>query len=338
MKYVTIKDIAAELGISKSTVSRALNDDARNVSGETMKKIQEAAIRMGYRRNEMAVNLRAQSNHIIGISVPEMTTPFSIRFISAAQKYILQRGYRVAIAFSDESPEIEKLNLETFNKSRVDGILINPCHNTANLDTYRSFLNYRVPLVFFDRIIPELDVSMVRSNDYIKSFFMVEHLIYNGHKKILHLQGPPHIQNAIDRRKGWKDALEKFHLHYSPEYSIMRGVQVEEGVTAIEEAINKGLDFDSVFCFTETQALGAKRALQEHGLRIPEDVAICTMSGTVLSTLVYPQITAVEQQFEEMARIATELLFAKIDDFNSPSKSVVLDSKIIKRASTINKV
>lgn len=338
MKYVTIKDIAAELGISKSTVSRALNDDAHNVSSETMKKIQETAMRMGYRRNEMAVNLRAQSNHIIGISVPDMTTPFTMQFISAAQKHILQHGYRVAIAFSDESPEIEKLNLETFNKSRVDGILISPCHNTANLETYRSFLNFRVPLVFFDRVIPDLDVSMVRSNDYIKSFFMVEHLIYNGYKRILHLAGPAHIQNAIDRCKGWKDALEKFHLPYSPEYSISSDVQVEDGAKTIDEAIKKGLKFDSIFCFTETQALGAKRALQEHGLRIPEDVAICTMSGTLLSTLVYPQITAVEQQVEEMARIATELLIAKIEDFNSPSKSVVLDGKIIKRASTVNNV
>lgn len=338
MRYVTIKDIAAELGISKSTVSRALNDDAHNVSSETMKKIQETAIRMGYRRNEMAVNLRAQSNHVIGISVPEMTTPFSMRFISAAQKHILQRGYRVAIAFSDESPEIEKLNLETFNKSRVDGILINPCHNSANLEIYNSFLNSRVPLVFFDRVIPDLDVSMVRSNDYIKSFFMVEHLIYNGQKRILHLEGPSYIQNAIDRSKGWRDALKKFNLPCGSEYIISGGVLFEDGIHAIEAVLEKGLEFDSVFCFTETQALGAKRALQERGYRIPDDVSICTMSGTVLSTLVYPQITAVEQQIEEMARIATELLWAKIEDFSSPSKSIVLDSKIIKRASTINNV
>lgn len=336
MRYVTIKDIAAELGISKSTVSRALNDDSRNVSASTMKKIQETALKMGYRRNEMAVNLRSRSNHVIGISVPEMSTAFSMRFVSEAQKILMEKGYRVSIAFSDESPEIEKANLETFNVLRVDGLLISPCHNKANLETYRKFLNARVPLVFFDRIIPELDVPMVRSNDYIKSFFMVEHLIYNGCRKILHLCGPEHIHNSIDRKKGWRDAIEKFHIPYDVNYCIPCGMSIEDGAEAISKAMERGLDFDSVFCFTEIQALGAKQKLQELGKRIPEDVAICTMSGTRLSKFVYPQITASEQQVGRMAEIAIDMLFAKIEDYNSPNESVTLDGKIVKRASTVN--
>lgn len=335
-KYVTIKDIASELGISKSTVSRALNEDAKNVSDDTMRKIKDAALRMGYRRNEMAVNLRAQSNHVIGISVPEMSTAFSMRFVSDAQNMLMQRGYRVSIAFSDESPEIERANLEMFNRLRVDGVMVSPCHNVANLDIYKKFIEQRVPLVFFDRIIPELDVPMVRSNDYIKSFFMVEHLIYNGYRKILHLAGPEYIHNSVDRCKGWRDAIKKFNIKYDPAYSIRCGMTVDDGAKAIEEAIARNLDFDSVFCFTETQAVGAKQQLQKLGKRIPEDVAICTMSGTRLSTFVYPQLTASEQQVAKMAKAAVDMLLEKIKDYNTPSRSVTIDGQIVKRASTRN--
>ncbi len=336
MKYVTIKDIAAALGISKSTVSRALNEDSKNVSSETMRKIKETAISMGYRRNEMAVNLRAKSNHVIGISVPEMSTSFSMRFVTEAQNMLMEKGYRVTIAFSDESPDIERANLEMFNRLRVDGVMVSPVHNTANLDIYKKFIEMRIPLVFFDRVIPELNAPMVRSNDYIKSFFMVEHLIYNGCKKILHLEGPTFIHNSIDRKRGWKDAIQKFGIPYDPSYSISCGVTVEDGAIAINEAIEKGIDFDSVFCFTETQAVGAKQRLQELGKRIPDDVSICTMSGTRLSKFVYPQITASEQQVAKMAQAAVDMLLEKIEDFNAPCRSVTIDGQIIKRASTHN--
>ncbi|MDE7119202.1 MAG: LacI family transcriptional regulator, partial [Muribaculaceae bacterium] len=334
MKYTTIKDIANELGISKSTVSRALNGDTLNVSKHTRQLIMDTATRMGYRRNEMAVNLRSRSSHVVGIIVPEITTPFSMSFISAVQKQMRRQGYSVSIAFSDEKPAIERANLEMFNKTRVDGILISAAHNTANLDIYQTFLNQRIPLVFFDRTITDIPVPCVKSNDYIKSFFLVEHLIYSGKRKILHLAGPGHIQNAIDRRSGWRDALEKFNIPYSPHMSVTCGVKVADGAKAIEDALARGLEFDSVFCFTETQALGAKSCLQEHNFRIPDDIAICCMSGTELSTLVYPRITAVEQQVDEMARIASDLLMEKIRDFASPDRTIVINSNMVVRGST----
>lgn len=335
MRYVTIKDIAAALGISKSTVSRALNGDVKNVSKETLQKIVDTATSMGYRRNELAVNLRAKSNHVIGIIVPEITTPFAMSFVAAAQQRVSAKGYKVSIAFSDENPETERMNLEMFLNSRVDGILVSTCHNSANMSTYEDILQRKIPLVFFDRTIAELPVPSVRSNDYIKSFFMVEHLITSGKRKILHVAGPNHIQNTIERTRGYRDALAKFKIPFNPDFVIPCGVGVEDGGKAIERAIQNGLDFDAVFCFTETQAFGVKRGLQEHGLAIPADVAICCMSGTILSTLVYPQITAVEQQVDEMAKVATSLLLDKIDDFSTPEQTIILNAKMVIRNSTV---
>ena len=335
MRYVTIKDIAAALGISKSTVSRALNGDTSNVGKETLKKIVETAREMGYRRNEVAVNLRANSNRVIGVLVPEITTPFSMSFISEVQKIMVEHGYRVSIAFSNEDPELEKANLEMFRDGRVEGLLISSCHSTANLATYQDLISRRLPIVFFDRIISDgIKAPCVRSNDHIKSFFMVENLIRQGRKKILHLAGPDHIQNAVLRRKGYREAMEKFKLPSGQEMIVSCGVDVEDAAKAIDSVIERGIEFDAIFCFTETQALGAKRCLQEHNIAIPGDVAISCLSGTILSTLVYPPITAAEQQVDEMAKIASELLLEKINDYQAPDRTIVLDAKIKERNST----
>lgn len=337
MTYVTIKDIAAVLGISKSTVSRALNGDMKNVSSALCKKIVETADKMGYKRNELAVNLRSRSNHIIGVLVPEITTPFSMAFIAEVQRRVIHNGYSVSIASSNENPDEERRNLEMFSNLRVDGILISASHNTANLDMFRDFLRRKIPLVFFDRTVPDLPVSSVRSNDYIKAFFLVEHMIQTGKRKILNLTGPSHIQNTTDRSRGYRDALEKFKIPFDARYVRPCGVNVENGIAEISAVLTEGLEFDAVFCFTETQALGVKRCLQECGYSIPKDVAVSCMSGTILSTIVYPQITAVEQQVTEMAEMATNLLMDKINDFNSPSQTVILNSKMIVRGSTVER-
>lgn len=335
MRYVTIKDIATALGLSKSTVSRALSGDSKNVSKETLEKIVETANKMGYRRNELAVNLRLKSTRIIGIMVPEMTTTFSMSFITTAQSLLNQQGYRVILALSDEDPETERVNLTMFDNARVEGILISACHNTANLDVYRSFLDRHIPIVLFDRTISDISVPAVKSNDYIQSFFMVEHLIRSGKKQIIHLTGPRHIQNTIDRKKGYRDALAKFHIPYDSRYAIESGVSVNDGANAIEKVLSLEIPFDAVFCFTETQALGAKQTLQEHNIAIPSKVAICCMSGTALSTLVHPPLTAVEQQVDEMATIAVRLILEKINDFSTPNQTITLESNIIIRKSTV---
>ena len=335
MRYVTIKDIAVALGLSKSTVSRALSGDSKNVSKETLQKIVETANEMGYRRNELAVNLRLRSTRIIGIMVPEMTTTFSMSFITAAQSLLNQQGYRVILALSDENPETERVNLTMFDNARVEGILISACHNTANLDVYQSFLDRHIPIVLFDRTISNISVPGVKSNDYTQSFFMVEHLIRSGKKQILHLTGPRHIQNTIDRKKGYRDALAKFNIPYDSRYAIESGISVEDGANAIKKVLSLDIPFDAVFCFTETQALGAKRTLQEHNIAIPSEVAICCMSGTALSTLVHPPLTAVEQQVDEMATIAVRLILEKINDFSIPDQTITLESNIIIRKSTV---
>lgn len=176
-KYVTIKDIARELGISKSTVSRALSGDTGNVKAETLQKIMETAEQMGYHRNDLAVHLRQQSTHNIGIIIPEIITSFYMTFINEAQTILRNQGYKVMIAISNENPEQERENIQMMEQLRVDGILISVCDKEYNIDLYNKVIENGIPMVFFDRTVEKVKASQVRMDDYIMAFFMVEALL-----------------------------------------------------------------------------------------------------------------------------------------------------------------
>lgn len=333
MKYVTILDIARELGLSKSTVSRALSGDGSNVKEETMKRIVETARKMSYQRNELAVNLRKQSTKNIGIIIPEATTPFFMHFIQYAQEVMRKNGYKVIIAISNEDTEQENENLLLMEQCRVEGIIMSVCHNSKNCEVYHKITERGIPIVLFDRTIQGFDTSQVMMDDYIMAFFMVEALIRRGYKKIVHLAGPPHLRNSYARQNGYKDALEKFGMKYDPQYVVYGGLQASEGSRAMELFLTQGVEFDSLFGFTEASTLGAKSMLQMLNYRIPQDVAICCISGTELCTLVHPTITAVEQPVKQMAEKTCLLLLKHIQQPDSPKEEVILRGEMVFRES-----
>lgn len=338
MKYrhTTIQDIAEALDVSKSTVSRALNYDDKNVKKETREKVLSKAKEMNYRRNEFAVNFRTRKSKTIGIVVPEMVTPFYMNFITSAQSNLNQHGYRVILSLSSENPETERDNMQMFADYRVEGLMISSCHNKANIEFYKELIEQKIPLVFFDRTVHNLPASKVTVDDYVKSFFMVEHLIRNKRKHIVHLSGPDYIQNVKERRNGYLDAIKRYHLVYDSRYLIETGIDDEAGANAAEKIIRDKIPCDAIFCFTEMQALGVSRCLQEHGITIPSDVSISCMSGTTLSTLVHPTLTAVEQPVDEMATTAVKLILDKINNIMVPDETVILKSKMVIRRSTEN--
>lgn len=334
MRFVTIKDIAQSLAISKSTVSRALAGDTRNVSPTTIERVLAKAQEMGYRRNMTAVKLRSNANKIIGIIVPEMITPFSMEFVNTVQEEVQPLGYRVLIAVSNEDPLRERQNLELFENERVDGLLVSATHNLANRDIFENLIKSNFPIVFFDRTIQNLNCSSVCSDNRRMSFFLVEHLIRNNRRRIVNLSGPAYIENSLARTLGYRQVLEKFHIPIDPTLIVNAGISVNDGAHTVQNLLDRGVEFDAIHCFTETQAIGAIHTLHEHNKAIPQDVAVCTMSGTSLSSFVYPQITVVEQNVQEMARAAVGLLFEKIKTPNAPHQNIIIPSSIIVRNST----
>ena len=162
----------------------------------------------------------------------------------------------------------------------------------------------------------------------------MEHLIARGCRRIVHLAGPQHIPNAGERLRGYKYALEKFDLVRERRLAIPSGVTFEDGAAAADALLERAADADALFAWTDTVAIGAMNRLMERGVRIPQQMAVAGYSGTVLSTIVNPQLTTVEQPLDEMGRTAAELVLEKIADPAIPDRTVTLTALIRERAST----
>jgi len=333
MKRITIKELAGRLGLSPSTVSRALADD-RNIRRETRTQVLRLAEELGYRPNPAAVNLRSGRGDTVGVIVPEMVTPFAATVIGGIQQVLCDRGLKVLIAQSDEDPAVERENLLLMERFMVDGIIACPCDATRNGGVYRSLRQRGVPLVFFDRAPLSVDAPKVIVDDFATSYFLMEHLVRRGCRRIVHLGGPAHIPNAEARLRGFRYAVEKFGLAPDGGTVIAAGVTFDDGRAAADELLRCAPDADGLFAWTDTVAIGAMNRLMECGVRIPERMAVAGYSGTVLSTIVNPQLTTVEQPLGEMGRRAAELLLERIADATLPDRSVVLTAQIRERAST----
>lgn len=327
MKHITIKDIARELTLSVSTVSRALVDD-KNIRRETKERVLATARRLGYRRNPVATNLKYGHTNTVGVIVPEMVTPFAAKVIAGIQEVLYGNQIKVIIAESNEDPKKELENLQMMENFMVDGIIVGLSHYQENREAFGRLIESGMPIVFYDRIPHGWDASRVVVDDYAKSYFLVEHLIRTGRRHIVHLAGPSRIYNAIERQRGYEDAMRKFKLEASIRVIPARGMSFEDGAaiaTALDAAPEK---VDAIFAFSDTLAIGAMNHLRQLGHPIPQEIAIAGFSGTELSTIVYPQLTTVEPPLQEMGKQSAELILEYIRNPQSPKRSVVLDAHI----------
>lgn len=331
-KHVTIKDIARSLCISVSTVSRALTDD-KNIRKETRDMVVEEAKRLGYKRNPVAMNLKMGRTNTIGVIVPEMHTPYASQVIGGIQEILYKKNQKVMIAESDENPCRELENLKMMEQFMVDGLIVSLCSYRKNIEMYQQLEEAGMAVVFYDRIPYGMDVSQVLVEDNVDSYFMVEHLIRLGRMRIAYIQGPDDIYNAYQRGLGYREAMENFRL-FDPSLIVKTGMTFKDGADAIDRLIYNKVDFDSVFAFTDTLAIGAQNRLRALGKRVPEDIFVASFSGTELSTIVSPRITTMEPPLEEMGRKAAELVMEKINNPETENKMIVLKTTMRCREST----
>ena len=333
MKHVTIKDIARSLCISVSTVSRALTDD-KNIRRETREAVLREAERLGYRRNPVAMNLKMGRTNTIGVIVPEMHTPYASQVVAGIQSVLYKNNQKVMIAESDESPLRERESLQMMEEFMVDGLIVSLCSYKQNVDVYRRLAAAGMAIVFYDRIPHGLDdMPQVMVDDNNDSYFMAEHLIRLGRRRIAYLYGPDDVYNTVERERGYREAMEKFHV-YDPQLVIRTGMTFADGAAAVDDLERRGIEFDAVYAFTDTLAIGAMNRLRELGRRIPEDVAVAGFSGTELSTIVYPKLTTVEPPLTEMGQRAAELVLEKVRNPEVENRKIVLRTEMKCRAST----
>ena len=347
MKFsqVTIKDIARELGISPSTVSRALKDHP-DISSKTKEAVNALAEKLNYQPNIVALNLRQKKTFTLGVIIPELVHFFFSTVISGIEDVAYQAGYSVILAQSNESYEREKTDIRALFNSRVDGLLMSISRETRNFDHIESIIAKGVPVVFYDRSYNTTLCSNVIVDDYVGAKEAVNHLIDQGYRKIAFLEGSPGLVITNDRKRGYQDALREHNLEVKPAYvqECVTG-SLEEGKRATKKLLSLPDPPDAIFAANDPMATGAMQSIKELGLRIPQDIGVVGFSNWSYGSLLEPSLTTVDQPGFEMGQEAARLLIRQIEladkdkdhDLPAPETKVLKTRLIVRDSSLKNK-
>jgi len=332
----TIHDIARELKISASTVSRALQNNPR-ISLKTREKIISLADSMGYRPNIMASNLRNKRSNTIGIVVPLINRYFFSAVISGVEEVAFKAGYTVMISQSNDLANKEISIVHSMFANRVDGLIISIAMQPTNYEHLKIFRKKNIPLVFFDRTVAEIDTNKIVVDDFMGGFRVTQHLIEQGYKRIGHMAGPQNLQTYLERKNGYIEALSKNGILYDESLVVNNSLTSEDGVNAVQYLMSLSKPPDAIFCGNDTTALSSMIYLRDKGIRIPEDFGIVGFSNEPFSKVVSPSISTIAQPGFLMGQKAAELILNQIAHKGKSFQTLVLPTELIVRESSNRK-
>lgn len=300
---ITIIDIAKRLGISKSTVSRALTNNP-NVSPATRKAVLEVAKELDYQPNMLALGLIKKETRMLGVIIPDIQKPFFAAIVSGIQHVVGRMGYRTIIAQSDESPQVEKENIQALMLSRVDGFLICHTRDTRNFDQIKMLYQKGFPLVSFARICPGLPIAKVVEDDFNGLYTTTQHLIQSGRKRIALLAGPKHLQASTLRKQGYTEALLQHGIPFDDELVAHTRFTPENLTAALDRWLALPVIPDGICTIYDAGAIQVIQLLKSRGLRVPHDIAVTGFGNDPAAGLVEPGLTTFEQKPYEIGLLA----------------------------------
>ena len=332
---VTIKDLARELNISASTVSRALKDHP-DISKETKRAVQELAQKLNYQPNAVALSLKQRRSNTIGVIIPEIVHYFFSSVISGIEDVAYDAGFNVIICQSNERYEREVANAKTLISSRVDGVLVSISKETTDYKHLYNFSDNEVPMVFYDRVVPGIAADQVIIDDFDAAYRATRHLIDSGRTRIAHLGGPMALLIGQNRKNGYLKALNEEGITVDEDL-ILEADSFEKARMAIMKLINQKKKFDGVFATNDLTAIGAMQTIQKKGYKIPDEIAVVGFSDGRFSGITDPTLTSVDQHGYEMGTLATQMLLKRIlsEDDEYPAETKVLNAGLIVRGSSI---
>ena len=339
LEQATIKDIARELNVSSSTVSRALKDYP-GISLETKRKVKELADKMNYRPNAIALSLRKSRSFTIGVIIPEVVHFFFSTVISGIEAVANSRGYNVILTQTNEKLEREKSSIATMLSNQIDGVLVSYSKETTDFDHFSRLLDKGFPIVFFDRV-PSIEQSIhVIVDDYSGAYEATKHLLQQGYQRVLHLAGPSNLKISQERARGYKDALKEQGVAFDPAFIVecTKGTDEEAQKIVTEILTSFSTKPDAFFANNDMAAVGAMLACKAAGLRVPEDVGIVGFSNWQFCSMIDPSLTSVSQPGFRIGAKATEILLDLIEKKVSPEdfkESVVLKTELLIRKSSV---
>ncbi|XOV94874.1 MAG: LacI family DNA-binding transcriptional regulator [Bacteroidota bacterium] len=312
-KRITLKDIADQLGLSIPTVSRALKDYP-DISKETKKAVLDLVDKLHYVPNSLALNLRKNKSNIIGVIIPEVVHFFFSSVIKGIMETADQLGYSVLLTQSEEKLMQEMKQAKLLFSSHVDGLLVCLSDETKSCEHFQVFQEFKIPLVLFDKVNDSHEGSQVVVDDRVGAYQATEHLIHQGCKKIIFLKGTNDPLNALERLKGYREALESYQIPFNEQLiKSCNSITRQEAYKLIKSCIQNQEAFDGVLGVSDILAIGALGACQDSNLKIPKDVCIVGFSDSEMCQISRPQLTSVYQPGFEMGQRSAEKLIREIE-------------------------
>lgn len=328
---LTIKDIARELNVSTSTVSRALQGHP-GISKQTRERIQQYAREHHFKPNQLAVGLRSRSNRIIGIIVPEFTNYFFACVLSGIESAASKAGYRIMVAQSNDDYQREEEITHAFMEARVSGVITSLGKHTTNYQHYKELMDQGIPVVFYDRISTDLPTDRVVVDDYAGAYAAVEHMIKTGCQNIYFYSSPPHLEITKNRRNGYLDAMHRHGFKVTQDMMPLCDNR-QDAIKLTQEILKQDPKPDGFFAVNDMTAAGILYACKHVGLKVPEEVSICGFSGDAISETTDPLLTTVEQNGQEVGQCAFQLLQHRLNGEEHASKMIVR-TKLLLRGTT----
>ena len=337
-RKITLKHIARELGVSISTVSKALKN-SEEIGRDTKEKIQAFAKLYNYKPNNIAISLKNKRTKNIGVIIPDIVHHFFTTVFRGIEKYANAKGYNVIVCVSDESFDKEVINMELLANGSIDGFIMALSAGTQLKNDYNHLKEVTaqgIPLVLFDRVTPEIKCDKVVIDDKKGAYNAVTTFIREGRKKIALITTKDYFSVSRDRAAGYREALMDNDLEINEDL-ILEFPSMEVDEKGIEEFFTNN-KVDAVLSVNEIFAIHSMRFVQSLGIKIPEDISFIGFTDGLLSKYSTPGLTAVAQHGEDMGKIAAEMLIEKVESEEEEETytTKVLEPTLIVRGSTGN--
>lgn len=326
---ITIKDVARELGVSYSSISRALNGK-EGVSKETRDKILEAAERMGYQPNDLARGLVNKISKTVGVIIPDINNPFFGEIVAGITDASNENEYNIFLCISGWDPQIEKEYFNTLRKKRVDGIILKSAGKNEEYDDIKS------PLMIIERYNKFNEKDSVEVDNEMGGYLAVKHLLDCGYGNIAIIMGKEDHSASLRRRRGAEKAMEQYGLTMNNDLVAEGKFSIEGGRQAAKGLFESGHPIDAVFCMNDLIALGVLQYCNESNISVPDEVGVVGYDNISYAGLPQIRLTTIHQPKYELGKMLFETLLEEIQqqDAKRPTKKIILSPELKIRETT----
>jgi LacI family transcriptional regulator len=333
MTPTTMKRIAAELGVSVTTISKVLNDRA-DIGPATRARVLAKVEELGYRPNAVARSLSLRRTHTLGVIIPDLMHSFFVEVVAGLEAVASARGFGLLLCSSGEDARKERREIEMLRARQVDGIVLASA-DAGNTDLLQQVTALGAALVMIDRDDhPRLKCHRVLTDDILVGRLATAHLLERGRRAIAHLAGPPFI-HARRREEGYRAVLQQHHIEPRAGWVVKSGFMQDDGYAAMKRVLQVRPRVDAVFAANDPAAIGAMKAIWEAGLRVPEDIAVVGAGDVAHGDLLKVPLTTVSWSKEELGRKAAELILEQIGAHpQGPFKRIIVPPRLVAREST----